>query len=189
MKREFYKYFMKYVILNKDLHDDIEIDIYKIIYNSNYFLYDYKSSIEGLKFNSFDEEYEYINSLLTKRNPRINENNYYNDEELQFYIDSYNKGLIRSNDLIKNIYWESMYIKFNEIMKQKGLLYMKDLFTFNFNYLYKYKGFNYKIIEYIIETFKVWCNWILKNNNKENKQLDKEKQQKAINDVINEFFE
>lgn len=188
MKREFYKYFIKYVIQNKDLYDDIEIDIYKIIYNTNYILYDYKSSIEGLKFNSFDEEYEYINNLLTQENSRIKQNNYYNDEELQFYIDSYNKGFIRSNDLIKNIYWESIYIKFNELMKQKGLFYMKDLVTFNFNCLYKYKGFNYKIVEYIVETFKEWCNRTLKKNNKENRQLDKEKLQKAINDVIDEFF-
>ncbi|MBZ4662713.1 MAG: hypothetical protein JG776_395 [Caloramator sp.] len=194
MKREFYRYFLNYIIENKDLYNDKEINVYKIIQKVNYFSTQYKSSLEGLIFNSFDEEYDYINNLINEINYNIKEYNNsknpnsYIDEELQFYIDSYNKGLIISNDLIKNVYWESMYKNFNEIMKEKGYIYMVELFTFDFNILYKYKGFNYKIIEHIKETFKVWCSCNFKNNNSKNNQISYEKQENAIHDVINEFF-
>lgn len=187
MRRRYYEDFFKYLYENNDLYFDYKFSIYEILKQVYKKHTAYKSSFEGINFQDYKSEYNYICNIQ-KEAKSINEkiNDIYKDELIEYYFECYKNGRIKSNDLIRNIYWEMKYSKFITIVTEMKLYYMKDMFEFNFKDLYKYRQLNHFIIQDIIEKFKKWCKDNLICENKlEDKDFEKEK---LINDLMGEFF-
>jgi hypothetical protein len=146
----------------------------------------YKQSVEtNMCFNSFEEEYEYISKMQKEVYLTSNAKT---DSELQYYKRYYRENKIDRNDKIEVIYWEKEYSYFVKYVKRYNMNNMIDLFNYDFDKLYGTKGFNYIIIDRIIETFKLWCNEVIKLAETTRKIENCSTKEQNINDILNEFY-